>query len=101
MDDSNRVPFKRMRYPVENGELYQQRLQERREQILDHLQCTTDMADEIAELEFAHLMATSKEMVSEDDPGNSKAILARFDCTNEAFIRRSIQFYQNCDMALV
>ena len=90
-----------MRYPVENGELYQQRLQERREQILDHLQCTTDMADEIAELEFAHLMATSKEMVSEDDPGNSKAILARFDCTNEAFIRRSIQFYQNCDMALV
>ena len=86
---------------MENGELYQLRLQERRIQILDHLQCSSDVADEIAEMEFAHLMATSKELVSESDPGNSRIILARFDCTDDTFIKQSIQFFQNCDMALV
>lgn len=95
-----------MRYPVENGELYQRRIQERRDQLVEYLQCTRDLADQIAEMEFAHLMATSKELVSEDDPGNSRKILARFDCTDdfptdEDFIRKSIQFFQNCDTALV
>lgn len=101
VDDSNKVPFKRMRYPVENGEMYQQKIHERREQIKNFLQCSYDMAEEIAELEFAHLMATAKELVSEDDPGNSKSILARFNVNDERFVRQSIQFFQNCDRALV
>ena len=90
-----------MRYPVENGELFQNRLRERREQIMDFLDCPYDTAEEISDLEFAHLMATTKELVSEDDPGNSRKILAKFEITNERFIRQSIQFYQNCDQALV
>ena len=101
VDDAKAIPFKRMRYPVENGELLQQRLKERRDQIMDFLQCPYDTAEEVTDLEFAHLMATTKDLVSEDDPGNSRAILARFDVTNEEFIRQSIQFYQNCDTALV
>lgn len=101
MDNSKAVPFKRMRYPVENGELFQNRLRERREQIMDFLDCPYDTAEEISDLEFAHLMATTKELVSEDDPGNSRKILAKFEITNERFIRQSIQFYQNCDQALV
>ena len=101
VDDAERVPFKRMRYPVENGEVFQQRIRERREQILDHLQCSYDLAEQITQLEFAHLMATSKELVSQDDPGNSKNILAKFDIRNERFIQQSIEFFQNCDSALV
>ena len=101
MDNSKAVPFKRMRYPVENGELFQNRLRERREQIMDFLDCPYDTAEEISDLEFAHLMATTKELVSEDDPGNSRKILAKFEITDERFIRQSIQFYQNCDQALV
>lgn len=90
-----------MRYPVENGELFQQRICERREQIMTFLQCSYDQAEEISELEFAHLMATTKELVSEDDPGNSRRILAKYDVTDERFMRQSIQFFQNCDSALV
>ena len=101
MDDSKAMPFKRMRYPVENGELFQQRIQERRIQIMEHLQCSYDLAEEVTGLEFAHLMATTKELVSEDDPGNSRVILARFNITDERFIQSSIQFFQNCDSALV
>ena len=101
VEDSNAVPFKRMRYPVENGEVFQQRVRMRREQIMGHLQCSYDVAEEITDLEFAHLMATTKEMVSEDDPGNSRSILARYDVTDENFIRQSIQFFQNSDSALV
>ena len=86
MDDSNRVPFKRMRYPVENGEVFQQRVRMRRNQIMEHLQCPYDLAEEVTELEFAHLMATTKEMVSEDDPGNSRVILAQFGINDERFI---------------
>lgn len=93
-----------MRYPVEDGELFQKRVQERREQIMEYLQCSYDIAEQISELEFAHLMATTKELVSEDDPGNSRAILARFDVLgpmDENFVQSSIQFFQNCDRALV
>ena len=48
MDNSKAVPFKRMRYPVENGELFQNRLRERREQIMDFLDCPYDTAEEIS-----------------------------------------------------
>ena len=90
-----------MRYPVENGEVFQQRVRMRRNQIMEHLQCPYDLAEEVTELEFAHLMATTKEMVSEDDPGNSRVILAQFGINDERFIQQSIQFFQNSDTALV
>ena len=90
-----------MRYPVENGELYQEKIRDRRNRLMEFLECEYDEADEIAEVEFAHLMATTSELVSVEDPGNSRFVLGQHNCTNEDFIRESIQFYQNCDTALV
>lgn len=101
VNDSVRVPFKRMRYPVENGEVFQQRVRMRRNQIMEHLQCSYDLAEEVTDLEFAHLMATTKEMVSDDDPGNSRVILAKYGIEDERFIQQSIYFFQNSDTALV
>lgn len=90
-----------MRYPVENGDLYQGKIRERRHRLMEVLDCAYEEADEIAEVEFANLMATSTELVSSNDPGNSRFILEQHNCTNEAFINESIQFYQNCDSALI
>ena len=101
VEDAKVTSIKRMRYPVENGELYQGKIRERRARLMEVLQCDYDRAEEIAEMEFAHLMATTPELVSEDDPGNSSEILERFECTDEEFIQESIQFYQNCDTVLV
>lgn len=101
VDNEAQLSIKRMRYPVENGELYQARIRERRGRLMEALDCSYDEADEIAENEFAHLMATTSELVSREDPGNSRFILGQHNCTNQNFIRESIVFYQNCDAALV
>ena len=90
-----------MRYPIEDGDLYQEKIRERRNRLLEFLDCTYDEADEIVDQEFAHLMATASELVSSEDPGNSRLVLEQHDCTNEAFVRESIQFFQNCDSALI
>ena len=90
-----------MRYPIEDGDLYQEKIRERRNRLLEFLECTYDEADEIVDLEFAHLMATSSELVLAEDPGNSKLVLEQHNCTDEDFVSESIQFYQNCDTALV
>lgn len=90
-----------MRYPVENGELYQAKIRERRDLLMTQLNVDYDTADTIADCEFAHLMATSTELVSGDDPSNSRAILEQYGCTDENFIQESIQFYQNCEGALI
>ena len=90
-----------MRYPIEDGELYQNKIRERRFRLMEILQCEYSEAEEIAEAEFAYLMATSPELVSDEDPGNSRFLLEQHDCTNEAFVQESIQFFQNCDTALV
>ena len=101
VDDEPRTPIKKMRYPVEDGELYQNRIRQRRERLMEFLGCSYDEAEDIAENEFAHLMATSSDLVAEEDPGNSKFILGQHNCTNDNFIQESIRFYQGCDSALV
>lgn len=101
VEDSKAVPIKRMRYPVDNGELYQDKIRERRTRLMEVLQCDYDRAEEIAEMEFAHFMATTPDLVSDDDPGNSTELLKRFDCNDEMFIQESKQFYQNCETVLV
>ena len=90
-----------MRYPVENGDLYQERVRQRRQRLMEYLECSYDEAEEIADNEFAHLLSTSSELVSNEDPGNSRLILGQHNCTNRNFINESIQFYQSCDSALV
>ena len=90
-----------MRYPVEDGELYQARIRQRRERIMEYMHTSYNVADAIAGQEFAHLMATSNELVSDVDPGNSRVILGQYNCTDEGFINESIQFFQNCDRALI
>ena len=101
MDNEPSSPIKKMRYPVENGELYQERLRQRIGRLMEVLECSYDEADEIADNEFAHLMATSSDLVAEEDPGNSRFVLGQHNCTNEYFIQESIHFYQGCDTALV
>jgi len=90
-----------MRYPIEDGDLYQEKIRERRNRLMEFLECTYDEADEIVDSEFAHLMATASELVLTEDPGNSKLVLEQHNCTDEDFVQESIQFYQNCDTALV
>ena len=90
-----------MRYPVEDGTLSQASKQNRKRDLIEVLQVSQTVAMEIADLEFAHLMATSNNLVSKEDPGNSRFILGQYGCTDEEFIKKSIQFFQNCDSALV
>ena len=90
-----------MRYPVEDGTLSQASKQNRKRDLMEALEVSQTVALEIADLEFAHLMATSNTLVSKEDPGNSRFILGQYGCTDEEFILKSIQFFQNCDSALV
>lgn len=101
VDNEETLPIKKMRYPVENGELYQAKIRERRERLMEVLDCSYEEADEIAEVEFANLMATTSELVSSIDPAKSRFVLGQHNCTNEIFIKESIQFYQNCNSALI
>ena len=101
MTDEERMPIKKMRYPIEDGDLYQEKTRERRFRLMEVLECNYNEAEEIVELEFAHLMSTGSEMVSQADPGNSRVILEQHNCTIQWFIEESIQFFQNCDTALV
>ena len=101
MDDESLVGLMQMRYPVEDGTLSQASKQNRKRDLMDSLQVSQTVALEIADLEFAHLMATSNTLVSQEDPGNSRFILGQYGCTDEDFIMKSIQFFQNCDSALV
>ena len=101
VDDEALVGLTQMRYPVEDGNLSQASKQNRKRDLVEFLQVSQTVAMEIADLEFAHLMATSNTLVSKEDPGNSRFILGQYGCTDEEFISKSIQFFQNCDSALV
>ena len=90
-----------MRYPVEDGQLFQQKLNLRKKRLAEMLNIPFEEAMEIARQEFAQLMATRADLVSSKDPAKSKEILERNGCENIEFINESIQFFQNCDMALV
>ena len=90
-----------MRYPVEDGQLFQAKLKERKKRLIEFMSITFAEATEIANREFANLMSTKSDMVSIKDPAKSKEILNDFGCTDNDFISESSEFFQNCDAALV
>lgn len=91
----------KMRYPVEDGDAYQERVRQRKQMLKDQMGWTYEDICEIVQAEFAHLMSTKADLVTSEDPANSKQILEQFGCTDSEMIRKSIEFYQQCDSALV
>ena len=90
-----------MRYPVEDGQLFQEKMRERKKQLVKALNIDFPEATMIARTEFSNLMATRADLVSIKDPARSEEILNQNGCQDPVFIKESIQFFQNCDVALV
>ena len=101
VEDFNQPELMLVRYPVEDGDQYQEQVRQRKKQLVENLQCSYAVANEIANKEFGHLMVTKSSHVSKWDPGNSRKLLKEAGYDDEAFITRSIEFFQNCDAILV
>ena len=91
VDNARTLPILKMRYPVEDGVKYQEKIQARKKRLREVLDISVEQALEIVGKEFAHLMATQSTSTLRRDPGNSAIILEQYGCTDLDFIEESKQ----------
>ena len=71
VEDEKRVPFRLMRYPIEDGKKHSELFAKRSNWFVTECQFDRKTANEWTTVEFNAFYGTQPEMVKKEDPGNT------------------------------
>ena len=71
VDDEQSQPFKRMRYPIEDGQKHKKLMDFRQKWFVDRLNFDEEKASEWTNIEFTAFSGTHKDLVDLHDPGHT------------------------------